>query len=242
MFIIKLVNRMGNSKLKYSEAIFLEINYNANIKEKILEAAKELFLEQGFAKTTIRQITKKAEFKNQASFYYYFKSKEEIVTTMVSRFYHQIFDLEDEINLDQNDDILIFCFLQLIVFNKLYLIEKSRNLVIEAEEHLDLNNILNATPRYTNLTYEIIHKNHIDIPEEKIHYYINIYLAGVERTFKSIENNSLKMPLEDASNYLQTLFLELIGIEKSVISEKIAKAKLVYDSIDKQMLEKISLF
>ena len=48
-----------------------------NVKEKILNVSRELFLSQGFRKTTTRQILSKANIKN-GSLYHFFKNKEDV--------------------------------------------------------------------------------------------------------------------------------------------------------------------
>jgi len=48
-----------------------------NVKEKILNVSSELFLSQGFKKTTTRQILAKANIKN-GSLYHFFKNKEDV--------------------------------------------------------------------------------------------------------------------------------------------------------------------
>jgi AcrR family transcriptional regulator len=50
-----------------------------NVKEKILNVSRELFLSQGFKKTTTRQILAKANIKN-GSLYHFFKNKEDVFT------------------------------------------------------------------------------------------------------------------------------------------------------------------
>lgn len=52
------------------------------IRTKLIEAGYELFTETGYAETTIRMITKKAEVDNR-SFYYLFESKEDLLRTVV---------------------------------------------------------------------------------------------------------------------------------------------------------------
>jgi len=59
-----------------------------NVKEKILNVSSELFLSQGFKKTTTRQILAKANIKN-GSLYHFFKNKEDV-------FRHLAIDTFDE--------------------------------------------------------------------------------------------------------------------------------------------------
>jgi AcrR family transcriptional regulator len=54
-------------------------------KLKILDAAEELFAESGFAETSLRQITQKAEV-NLASVNYHFGSKKELIRAVLERY------------------------------------------------------------------------------------------------------------------------------------------------------------
>ena len=54
-------------------------------KLKILDAAEELFAESGFAETSLRQITNKAEV-NLASVNYHFGSKKELIRAVLARY------------------------------------------------------------------------------------------------------------------------------------------------------------
>ncbi len=58
---------------------------NINKKEtysKILNTSRKLFIEQGYKKTTVRQIIKKADVTT-GSFYHFFKNKDEVLSFMV---------------------------------------------------------------------------------------------------------------------------------------------------------------
>lgn len=54
-------------------------------KLRILDAAEELFAENGFSETSLRQITKKAEV-NLASVNYHFGSKKELIQAVIERY------------------------------------------------------------------------------------------------------------------------------------------------------------
>lgn len=61
-----------------------------DLKNQIMEAAWELFLDKGYEKTTVNDIIKKAG-TSKGGFYYYFKAKEELLN-----FLYTIFDREYE--------------------------------------------------------------------------------------------------------------------------------------------------
>ena len=55
------------------------------VRQRILAAAKELFVQQGYKKTTIRQIVEKSGVLT-GSIYYFFKNKEDIFHHAVDSF------------------------------------------------------------------------------------------------------------------------------------------------------------
>ncbi len=54
-----------------------------NRREQILNAALEVFAEQGYHKATIKQIAKRAELKSPALIYWYFENKEELLKAVL---------------------------------------------------------------------------------------------------------------------------------------------------------------
>lgn len=66
-----------------------------NVRRKILESAKELFVQQGYKKTTIRQIVEKSGVLT-GSIYYLYKNKEDIFKALVLSLFKQCSNLIDE--------------------------------------------------------------------------------------------------------------------------------------------------
>ena len=60
------------------------VNSQENVREIIIEAARELFGKFGFKKTTMDDIAR-AAYKSKSSIYHYFKSKEEIFKDVVGQ-------------------------------------------------------------------------------------------------------------------------------------------------------------
>ena len=58
-------------------------------REEIIRASQKLFIENGFAKTKVSDIVK-AVGVSQGTFYYYFKTKEEIIGTIVDGYIEEI--------------------------------------------------------------------------------------------------------------------------------------------------------
>jgi AcrR family transcriptional regulator len=64
----------------------------AHTRQRIQSVALELFAEQGYDKTSLREIAERLGV-TKAALYYHFKSKEDIVTSLVEDFYRQIDEL-----------------------------------------------------------------------------------------------------------------------------------------------------
>lgn len=64
---------------------------NPIAKQKILDAAQDLMLHKGFTATSLDQICRKAKL-TKGTFFYYFKSKEDLGQTVLERFCHSSHD------------------------------------------------------------------------------------------------------------------------------------------------------
>ena len=61
-------------------------------RERILDVALDLFIEQGYDKTSLREIAERLDV-TKAALYYHFKSKEDIVASLVEDYFGQIDEL-----------------------------------------------------------------------------------------------------------------------------------------------------
>jgi AcrR family transcriptional regulator len=71
-------------------------------RERLVEAAKEVFEEQGFLEARISDIVERAR-QSQGSFYYYFNSKEEIFREVAATVDERLFAPMDEVILAQSE-------------------------------------------------------------------------------------------------------------------------------------------
>jgi AcrR family transcriptional regulator len=76
-------------------------------RQKILEASINLFLKQGYEKTTLLQITARANVTT-GSLYHFFSNKEEIVVTVLREIFESLISRSNRIALENNDPALGF--------------------------------------------------------------------------------------------------------------------------------------
>ncbi|MBU1169796.1 MAG: TetR/AcrR family transcriptional regulator [Proteobacteria bacterium] len=72
------------------------------VKSRVLEVAKQLFIAQGYSKTTIKEITQKAEITT-GSLYHFFKDKEDILLHMTQEVFDLAATMSDDILGQDND-------------------------------------------------------------------------------------------------------------------------------------------
>jgi AcrR family transcriptional regulator len=69
-----------------------EAHARPDTRQRIQAVALELFAEQGYDKTSLREIAERLDV-TKAALYYHFKSKEDIVASLVEDYFGQIDDL-----------------------------------------------------------------------------------------------------------------------------------------------------
>jgi len=65
---------------------------SGDTRERILSVANELFIEQGYEGTSLREIADRLDI-TKAALYYHFRSKDEILTTLLAPFFELLDDL-----------------------------------------------------------------------------------------------------------------------------------------------------
>jgi len=110
-------------------------------KQKILTAAVELFFEQGYEKTTTRQIIQKAGVLN-GSLYYFFKGKDNILESIVMEQLKNAFVYADE-SLKSSDNPMTILLFPLGI--ELYTAERSRkaaDLLFHAHSSMEIADLM----------------------------------------------------------------------------------------------------
>ncbi|NPV37645.1 MAG: TetR/AcrR family transcriptional regulator [Brevinematales bacterium] len=73
-------------------------------KDRILESAIKLFAEKGFDATSVDEIARNAEI-NKAMIYYYFSSKEELLSSIIRKSINEFTSIIEDINLSDFKDL-----------------------------------------------------------------------------------------------------------------------------------------
>lgn len=90
-----------------------------NLKDKILEEAFSLFLNQGYEETTTREISKNSGVE-RGHLYYYYPKKEDILFDIYSAFLNSLYDYTIDKFDDLNNGLLVMTITNMIYYKMVY--------------------------------------------------------------------------------------------------------------------------
>ncbi|NTW72579.1 MAG: TetR/AcrR family transcriptional regulator [Eubacteriaceae bacterium] len=217
--------------------------YKKSIETKVTieTVSKNLFYEQGYKNTTIRQIAGLSNLQSQSTFYYYFNSKMELGFSLFERFFSDAQKLVAEYIHDKKDYLLILVSVQNIFFTQIIKDLNLRKFYAEAQMEFDYKMIRDSAPEYTDLFFDIAHKYNKDLSQSEIHFFLNAHVATIGKTVYNLDNQTLKISDEEAIGYLENFFPMLIGIEKDIINKKNQESIKIINCIPAEKLEKVRL-
>src|SRR5690606_17913886 len=111
MFAVVSSNRMAKQTAKKPDI---------STEEKIIEAARKVFTQKGYAATRTRDIAEEAGI-NLALLNYYFRSKEKLFQLIMAEKVHQLFSVifpivnNDELTLEEKLEVMVENYINLLV-------------------------------------------------------------------------------------------------------------------------------
>lgn len=123
-------------------------------KQLIMEKALELFAEQGFEATSVKQITDHCGI-SKGAFYLSFKSKDELILSLIDHFMQQITADIDHMVKNVNDNELLYTFYN-SMFNSFYKRSDFAKILIKEQSYSFSQELLQKIHYYDSLTDKAI--------------------------------------------------------------------------------------
>ena len=111
----------------------MELDNKEDIRNKIIKEASRLFIEQGYTKTTIRQIADVCDL-GRGHLYYYFKKKEDIVLYLYKNLIQQIYSFISETKNETIDPRISYAIIQYVYIKVIATNKDLFRMYIEASE------------------------------------------------------------------------------------------------------------
>lgn len=186
-----------------------------DIEEEIIKKSFNLFLVNGYEKTTIRQIADEVGI-GRGHLYYYFKKKEDILLYIYKTILNKIYELISNHNMNDTELLLNYAITQCLYT---YTIVKYENLF---RIYIEGSKVPIIRKEYVNLLIELFKKKapetHYDVTEKDIYISVTVGCAGEEELLRRYYNKEVNLNIEDIikSVLLTRLFLLDIIDKKEV--------------------------
>ena len=208
----------------------------AEIHKKVLTAATALFIQKGFEKTTIMDISKLSEIP-KSKLLYEMKSKEDILVHLVAKFLDGVTEASDAVSTKLTDDkLLIFMANEVLQIYMAEMSEDMRNLYLAAY----------SMPK----TSEAVLRRRSEILFEKFgymfpafalkdYYELEIATMGIMRAYMSVPCD-MYFTIEAKINRLLSTMLKIYDVDKQTIDEvKEFIRKIDFESVSKNTVDAV---
>ena len=196
----------------------MAIRKGENVKSKVLHAAAKLFLQKGYADSTVREIAAEAGV-NLGSLTFAFKSKEAVLCELVGFVLEGQFEATEKLLKGKTADKVLFYAVETVL--QLYIAESS--------EHMrEMYNVSYSLPHSSQVIYhtitgklEEIFKEYLPTLQTKDFYEREIASAGIMRNFLSVPCDMYFTMDRKVKSFLETTFL-VYEVPKAKREEAIA--------------------
>lgn len=185
------------------------------VRQKILISAKELFIQQGYKKTTIRQIVDKSGVLI-GSIYYFFKNKEEIFQSLVLGIFDACDKLVGEHFEGKESPVFQYAFMCAVELQAVEMDERISEIYYEGySSNAILDKLVSHAAEKSQIRFQTYNPNFT----YEDYYVRTLAIKGVMRNY--IANRYLKqnIPLETRINNFLNMSLHAFNIEQKEIEE-----------------------
>jgi len=194
-------------------------NYATGIqtREKILNSAKKLFYENGFARVTLQQIAKEAGIR-QSLLYYYFEGKDTIATEIFLEFNvtHDKMIVDEIKQKNLKISKTVERSLYVASYFRLCLLHPKLAAFIAEVNEIDLQ----YKDAFTHNAYKAIINDNPSSLDETPFEFIVIQNIGINTLiFRLFTTNQLKATVDEIVRYKVILLLKSLSIEKEQINQ-----------------------
>lgn len=187
----------------------LKIPTISDMKNNILKVSTDLFLNQGYDKTTIRQIAE-ASGIGRGHLYYYFKKKEDILIHIFKEIMNKIYDDVIESSDDKTEILLSYATIQCICTYTLVFNEKLFRIYLQG------SNIEIVRRAAQNILIDLCKKKAEDmnynISEKDICFSVTIGYAGECDLLKRLYNGEKDFDIDSIVRSITSTRLLLLNI------------------------------
>lgn len=206
----------------------MEFEHKEDLRNTIIRQASRLFIQQGYTKTTIRQIAQVCNL-GRGHLYYYFKKKEDIVLYLYKSLIERIYVYISESKEETIDPLISYAITQSIYIKVIATNQDLFRLYIEASE------IDSVRKEYLNTLKEILDKNleklNCNFNSKDINLSIIIGSAGEDELLRRFYKKDIYLNLDEIIESTIKTRLLLLNINQEEVKSILLKSQSAINNI-----------
>ncbi|MDY5212765.1 TetR/AcrR family transcriptional regulator [Intestinibacter sp.] len=216
-------------------------NKKIDIEEQIIKKSFNLFLVNGYEKTTIRQIADSVGI-GRGHLYYYFKKKEDILLYIYKKILNKIYELISNHNMNDTELLLNYAVTQCLYT---YTIVRYKNLF---RIYIEASKVPVIRKEYVNILIDLFKKKapetHYNATEKDIYISVTVGCAGEEELLRRYYNKDIQLEIEDIiKSVISTRLLLLNIIDKQEVDQIVSNAIEIANKLNiDELLESFDIF
>ena len=216
-------------------------NKKIDIEEQIIKKSFNLFLVNGYEKTTIRQIADSVGI-GRGHLYYYFKKKEDILLYIYKTILNKIYGLISNHHMNDTELLLNYAVTQCLYTYTIVRYESLFRIYIEASK------VPVIRKEYVNILIELFKKKapetHYNATEKDIYISVAVGCAGEEELLRRYYNKEIDLDIEDIiKSVISTRLILLNIIEKKQVDQIVGNAIEIANNLNiDELLESFDIF
>lgn len=216
-------------------------NKKIDIEEQIIKKSFNLFLVNGYEKTTIRQIADSVGI-GRGHLYYYFKKKEDILLYIYKTILNKIYGLISNHHMNDTELLLNYAVTQCLYTYTIVRYESLFRIYIEASK------VPVIRKEYVNILIELFKKKapetHYNATEKDIYISVAVGCAGEEELLRRYYNKDIDLDIEDIiKSVISTRLILLNIIEKKQVDQIVCNAIEIANNLNiDKLLESFDIF
>lgn len=190
-----------------------------DIKKIILDVSRDLFISNGYKKSTIRQITEKAGI-NIGSLYHFYRDKEDILLHIVIEVYEVFMQKSKSIiGVDMNP-VLQYSLINALELKSIDKLERIAEIYLEVYNSWRITEMMNL---YSNERNQLFFHKYNKSFNEQDYYIRTLALRSIRLGFITERVNNGKIDFEIKCPFTTEIGLSLFNVPKKTIKTTIKK-------------------
>lgn len=220
----------------------MTLTKNEKTKRNITDCAKKLFAKHGYINTSMRQISARMGYKNQAALYYYFQHKKFIGREISNSYHNKLSKFLLSLPAVQEEEIVFLPLREVCNCHLILMDPKALAFMIEVDSDSIFTIRESPDDLYFKSILSLMKSRNESVTTTDVKIALSYYVAGFLRILKEWDAEKFEVSYENFVMRIPSVLLRLLHFDETEINTMVEKAKTIYDSFSEKDLTRLKLF